>query len=148
MPWLTDWYEWILAGHIVSVIAWMAGMFYLPRLFVYHAGVDSGSDQSETFKTMEGRLLRAIINPSMVLAWSFGILMVFTPGIVDWGMGWPWVKAGLVIGMTMLHGFLVRWCRHFANDGNQHTARFYRWINEAPTVMVMVVVVMVVVKPF
>lgn len=148
MVWLADWYEWILGGHIVSVIAWMAGMFYLPRLFVYHASAETGSDQSETFKIMERRLLRAIINPAMVLAWGFGILLVLTPGIVDWGLGWPWIKAALVIGMSTLHGFLARWRRYFANDRNRHSARFYRWVNEAPTVMVIAIVILVVVKPF
>ena len=148
MAWLGDWYEWILAVHVISVIAWMAGMLYLPRLFVYHVGTEVGSSQSETFKIMERRLLRAIINPAMILAWVFGILLVLTPGVVDWGQGWPWVKGAMVIAMSGLHGFLARWRRHFAQDRNQHTARFFRVMNEVPTGLMIVIVIMVVVKPF
>ncbi|MBT4710652.1 MAG: protoporphyrinogen oxidase HemJ [Alphaproteobacteria bacterium] len=148
MAWLSDWYLWILSGHIISIIAWMAGMFYLPRLFVYHADTEVGSDKSETFKIMERRLLRAIINPAMTLAWIFGILLVLTPGIVDWAMGWPWVKAALVLAMSGLHGLLSRWRRHFASDRNIHSARFYRLMNEVPTVMMIGIVIMVVTKPF
>ena len=148
MAWLSDWYPWILSGHIISIIAWMAGMFYLPRLFAYHAEAEVGSDKSETFKIMERRLLRAIINPAMIAAWIFGLLLVLTPGIVDWAMGWPWVKAAMVLAMSGLHGFLSRWRRHFASDRNIHTARFYKLINEVPTVMMIVIVVMVVAKPF
>ena len=147
MEWLSDHRSWILAGHIISVIAWMAGMFYLPRLFAYHADAEVGSPQSETFKVMERRLLRAIINPAMVSAWSFGILLILI-GSVDWDQGWPWIKAALVIAMSGLHGFLARWRRYFANDRNLHTARFYRIMNEVPTGLMIGIVVMVVVKPF
>ena len=148
MAWLSDWYLWILSGHIISIIAWMAGMFYLPRLFAYHAEAEVGSDQSETFKIMERRLLRAIINPAMGAAWIFGILLVLTPGVVDWTMGWPWVKATMVLALSGLHGLLSRWRRHFAGDRNVHTAQFYKRINEVPTVMMVVIVIMVVTKPF
>jgi len=148
MAWLSDWYPWILSGHIISIIAWMAGMFYMPRLFAYHAEAEVGSDKSETFKIMERRLLRAIINPAMIAAWIFGILLVLTPGIVDWAMGWPWVKATIVLAMSGLHGLLSRWRRQFASDRNIHTTRFYKLINEVPTVMMIVIVIMVVAKPF
>jgi len=148
MVWLSDWYPWILSGHIISIIAWMAGMFYMPRLFAYHAEAEVGSDKSETFKIMERRLLRAIINPAMIAAWIFGILLVLTPGIVDWAMGWPWVKATIVLAMSGLHGLLSRWRRQFASERNTHTTRFYKLINEVPTVMMIVIVIMVVAKPF
>jgi putative membrane protein len=148
MAWLSDWYPWILSGHIISIIAWMAGMFYMPRLFAYHAEAEVGSDKSETFKIMERRLLRAIINPAMIAAWIFGILLVLTPGIVDWAMGWPWVKATIVLAMSGLHGLLSRWRRQFASERNTHTTRFYKLINEVPTVMMIVIVIMVVAKPF
>jgi len=148
MAWLSDWYPWILSGHIISIIAWMAGMFYMPRLFAYHAEAEVGSDKSETFKIMERRLLQAIINPAMIAAWIFGILLALTPGIVDWAMGWPWVKATIVLAMSGLHGLLSRWRRQFASDRNIHTTRFYKLINEVPTVMMIVIVIMVVAKPF
>jgi putative membrane protein len=148
MAWLSDWYPWILSGHIISIIAWMAGMFYMPRLFAYHAEAEVGSDKSETFKIMERRLLWAIINPAMIAAWICGILLVLTPGIVDWAMGWPWVKATIVLAMSGLHGLLSRWRRQFASDRNIHTTRFYKLINEVPTVMMIVIVIMVVAKPF
>ena len=148
MAWLSDWYPWILSGHIISIIAWMAGVFYMPRLFAYHAEAEVGSDKSETFKLMERRLLRAIINPAMIAAWIFGILLVLTPGIVDWAMGWPWVKATIVLAMSGLHGLLSRWRRQFASERNTHTTRFYKLINEVPTVMMIVIVIMVVAKPF
>jgi putative membrane protein len=137
-----------LSGHIISIIAWMAGMFYMPRLFAYHAEAEVGSDKSETFKIMERRLLRAIINPAMIAAWIFGILLVLTPGIVDWAMGWPWVKATIVLAMSGLHGLLSRWRWQFASERNIHTTRFYKLINEVPTVMMIVIVIMVVAKPF
>ena len=148
MAWLSDWYPWILSGHIISIIAWMAGVFYMPRLFAYHAEAEVGSDKSETFNLMERRLLRAIINPAMIAAWIFGILLVLTPGIVDWAMGWPWVKATIVLAMSGLHGLLSRWRRQFASERNTHTTRFYKLINEVPTVMMIVIVIMVVAKPF
>ncbi len=145
---LAEWYSWIKALHIISVIAWMAGMLYLPRLFVYHADAEVGSVQSETFKVMERRLLRAIINPAMMAAFLFGGLLILTPGVIDWSEGWPWIKAVAVIAMTGVHGYLSRWRRFFANDDNRHSARFYRAINEIPTVLLIVIVILVVVKPF
>lgn len=139
--------EWVKALHVISVIAWMAGMLYLPRLFVYHADAQKGSIQSETFKIMERRLLRGIINPAMVATWVFGLWMVFA-GFVDWSSIWPWVKAAMVILLSGFHGFLSRWRRDFAEDRNVRPAKFYRAINEIPTVIMIVIVIMVIVKPF
>lgn len=139
--------EWVKALHVISVIAWMAGLFYLPRLFVYHVGTEPGSIQSETFKIMERRLLRGIINPAMVLTWLFGLWMVFA-GVVDWSSGWPYVKAVAVIALSGFHGLLSRWRREFAEDRNTRPARFYRIINEVPTVLMVVIVLAVVAKPF
>jgi len=145
---LAEWYLWIKALHVISVIAWMAGMLYLPRLFVYHADCEPGTPQSETFKVMERRLLRAIINPAMIAAFVFGTLLLFTPGVIDWSDGWIWVKLAAVVTLSGMHGFLSRWRRAFAEDRNPHSARFYRFMNEAPTVLMIVVVVMVIVRPF
>jgi putative membrane protein len=148
MTLLSEWRAWLTALHVIAVIAWMAGMFYLPRLFVYHADTAVGSAQSETFKGMERRLLRAIINPAMIATWTFGLLLVFTPGVVDWSKGWPWVKAAAVIAMSALHGNLSRWRKDFEADRNTRPAKFYRTVNEIPTVLVVVIVIMVIVKPF
>ena len=139
--------EWVKALHVISVIAWMAGMLYLPRLFVYHAEAQPGSIQSETFKIMERRLLRGIINPAMGATWVFGLWLVFA-GYVDWSQGWPWIKAAMVLGLAGFHGYLSRWRREFAEDRNLRPARFYRAINEIPTVMMIVIVVMVIARPF
>jgi len=147
--WLLDWYPWIKSLHIISVIAWMAGMLYLPRLFVYHAETTPGSEQSETFKVMERRLLRAIINPAMIASFVFGIALLATPGIADWEGGWLWVKlAAVVLGLGGVHGLLSRCRRAFAEDRNVHSVRFYRIINEVPTVLMVVIVIMVIVRPF
>ena len=141
MTWLVDAYLWIKALHIISVIAWMAGMLYLPRLYVYHCDAESGSVQSETFKVMEWRLLRGIINPAMFAAFLFGILLIVTPGVVDWSDTWPWLKTALVVAMAAIHGFFARWRRHFADDANRHSR------NEVPTVLLIAIVIVVVVKP-
>ncbi len=148
MEFLSDAYPWIRALHIISVIAWMAGMLYLPRLFVYHAACAPGSEQSETFKVMERKLLRGIINPSMILALIFGLLLAGTPGIVDFGQGWFWVKVVALAGMFGMHGLLSRWRRYFARDDNRHSQRFYRMVNEIPAVFMVIIVIMAVVKPF
>ena len=145
---LSEWYDWIKALHIISVIAWMAGMLYLPRLYVYHADVEPGSAQSETFKVMERRLLRGIINPAMVAAVVFGVLLALTPGIVDLGTGWVWVKAAALTVMFSFHGNLSRWRRDFEKDANRHSRRFYKRVNEVPTVLMVIIVIMIVVKPF
>lgn len=142
-------YDWTRALHIISVITWMAGMFYLPRLFVYHADkAPVGSEMSETFKIMEKKLLKLIINPSMIATWLFGLCLVFTPGVIDWSSVWPWVKAVMVILMSGFHGWLSARRRDFENDQNTKSGRAYRLANEIPTVLMLIIVFMVVVKPF
>ena len=146
---LAEFYPWIKAFHIISVIAWMAGMLYLPRLFVYHCDAEPGSVQSETFKVMERRLLKAIINPSMIVAWVLGLTLAFTPGIVDWSSdGWMHVKLVLVLAMSAVHGSLAKHVKLFAADKNEKSAKFFRILNEVPTVILICVVILVVVKPF
>ena len=141
------WYDWIKAAHVISVIAWMAGMMYLPRLFVYHADAPVGSDKSETFKLMERRLYRGIITPAMVATWVFGLAMVFH-GLIDWSSIWPWVKAASVIALSGIHGFYGRLLKDFAADQNKRPQKFFRMINEVPFVLAIVIVIMVIVKPF
>ena len=145
---LSNVYEWTIALHIISVIAWMAGMLYLPRLYAYHAAAEPGSDQSETFKAMERRLLRGIINPAMISAVIFGVLLALTPGIVDFGTGWVWAKVAALVIMFSIHVYLSRCRRDFENDANRHSVRFYKIVNEVPAVLMVVIVIMVVVKPF
>jgi len=131
------------------VIAWMAGMLYLPRLFVYHCDAGPGTPASEMLKVMERRLLKAIINPAMAASFLFGGLLLATPGLVDWSAGWIWLKLALVVfGMGGLHGAFARWQKDFAADRNRRPARFYRFANEAPTLILIVVVILVIVKPF
>ena len=137
---------WVKALHIISVIAWMAGMFYLPRLFVYHAEAARGSEASETFKVMERRLLKAIVNPSMILVFLTGFTLVYLTG--DWRDGWWQAKFILVVGLAGLHGYFARCVRSFAEDRNERPARFYRFLNEAPTILMIFIVVLAVVKPF
>ena len=139
-------YEWIKALHIIAVIAWMAGMLYLPRLMVYHCAAEVGSVQSETFKVMERRLLKAIINPAMIVTWLAGLWLVYEGGW--YRAGWFHAKFALVLAMSAMHGFLVRWVRDFAEDRNARPARFYRIANEVPTVLMIGIVILVVVKPF
>ena len=137
---------WVKALHIVAVIAWMAGMLYLPRLFVYHADAPKGSTLSETFKVMERRLLKAIINPSMILVFVTGIALAFLTGY--WQAPWLQAKFVLVLGLGGLHGYLARCVRAFAVDANARSAGFYRVLNEVPTVLMVLIVVFAVVKPF
>jgi putative membrane protein len=139
-------YDWLKALHVISVIAWMAGMLYLPRLFVYHADAKPGSELSETFKVMERRLLRAIIDPAMSAAWIFGLWMAWLGDL--WGEPWFQAKLALVIAMSTMHGFLSRWRRHFAADANRRSARFYRPQNEVPTLLMIGIVILVIVRPF
>ena len=145
---LSEFHLWIKSLHVISVIAWMAGMFYLPRLYVYHVAAQPGSVQSETFKIMERRLIRAIINPAMAAAWLFGILLLMTPGLIDWSAGWIYVKLAAVLAMSGFHGALSRWRRAFEEDRNRYSAKFYRMVNEIPTVLMIVIVIMVIVRPF
>lgn len=145
---MADYYLWFKALHVISVIAWMAGMLYLPRLYVYHADAVAGSELSETLKVMERRLLRAIINPAMIASFVFGGLMLATPGFIDWSEGWVWAKLALVVAMTVVHGGLSRWRKDFEADRNVRPAKFYRVMNEVPTLILIVVVILVVVKPF
>ena len=137
---------WVKAVHVLAIIAWMAGMLYLPRLFVYHADAPKGSDTSETFKVMERRLLKGIVNPSMILVFLTGFTLVYLTG--DWRDGWWQAKFILVLGLAGLHGYFSRCVRTFAEDGNKRPARFYRALNEAPTVLMIGIVVLAVVKPF
>ena len=132
--------------HVIAVIAWMAGMLYLPRLFVYHADAPKGSDVSETFKVMERRLLKAIVNPSMILVFLTGFTLVYLTE--DWRDGWWQAKFILVLGLAGLHGYFARCVRTFAEDANERPARFYRILNEAPTILMILIVVLAVVKPF
>jgi len=142
-------YPWTKALHVISVIAWMAGLFYLPRLFVYHVeAVEAGSGTDDLFQTMERRLLRAIMNPAMVATWVFGLSLVFTPGIVDWGSVWPWTKAAGVLSLTWFHHWLG-WRRNdFIAGKNTRTGRQYRLMNELPTLAMVVIVISVIVRPF
>jgi putative membrane protein len=137
---------WVKALHIISVIAWMAGMLYLPRLFVYHAEAPTGSEPAETFKVMERRLLKGIVNPAMILVFLTGFTLVYLTG--DWRDGWWQAKFVLVLGLAGLHGFFGRCVRGFAEDHNERSARFYRILNEAPTILMILIVVLAVVKPF
>jgi protoporphyrinogen IX oxidase len=139
--------EWIKALHVISVIAWMAGMLYLPRLFVYHSVTATGTEQSETFKVMERRLYRGIITPAMIATWVFGLWMV-SLGVVDWSQGWPWVKAVAVIAMSGIHGMLGSYLRAFKEDRNTKPQRFFRIINEVPTVLMIIIVIAVIARPF
>jgi protoporphyrinogen IX oxidase len=139
-------YEWIKALHVIAVISWMAGMLYLPRLFVYHCEAEIGSRQSETFKVMERRLLKAIINPAMMVTWLAGLYLAWSG---HWYVfGWFHGKFLLVLILSGVHGFFSRCVKDFAADRNMRSQRFYRIINEVPTVLMVAIVILVVVKPF
>jgi putative membrane protein len=139
-------YLWFKAVHVMAIIAWMAGMLYLPRLFVYHCGAEAGSRQSETFKVMERRLLRGIVNPAMVASWALGLWLIYDGGWIS--AHWLQVKLALVTALSAFHGMLARWTADFAADRNRHSERFYRAVNEVPAVLMIVIVIMVVIKPF
>ena len=143
---MTDIYLWIKALHIIALIAWMAGMLYLPRLFVYHSVAPAGSPQSETFKVMEWRLLKLIINPAMAATWVFGLLLVWRGGFH--GAGWMQAKFALVLALSAVHGFFSRWVKDFAADRNTRSQKFYRIANEIPTILMILIVILVVLKPF
>jgi protoporphyrinogen IX oxidase len=139
-------YEWLKAFHVIAIIAWMAGMLYLPRLFVYHCAAEPGSEQSETFKVMERRLLKAIVNPAMIASWGLGLWLAWTG---SWyASHWLQAKVVLALALSALHGFFVRWVRDFAADQSRHSQKFYRIINEVPTILMIGIVVLAVVKPF
>ena len=139
-------YEWLKAFHIIAVIAWMAGMFYLPRLFVYHVAADVGSIQSETFKVMERRLLRFIINPAMIVAWVLGLWMVWEAGL--YRAHWFEAKFVLALAMSGVHGVLVRHVKDFAADRNRKSQKYFRTLNQIPTVLLIGIVLLAVLKPF
>lgn len=140
-------YPWVKSFHIMAVIAWMAGLFYLPRLFVYHAEqVGQNGDTHALFQTMEMKLLRVIMNPAMIATWILGVCLVVTPGIVDWASVWPWLKLSGVVGMTVFHMWLAKRRRIFASGENNLTGRQYRMMNEVPTILMVLIVMSVVVK--
>lgn len=142
-----DYYYWLLSFHIISVISWMAGMFYLPRLFVYHTRLEAGTDASEMFKEMERKLLRLIINPAMIAAWVFGLALSF--GQDSWNAGgWFYMKFAAVIILSGFHGYLSKWRKAFERDENRHSEKYFRMMNEVPTILMIVVVFMVFLKPF
>ena len=130
------------------MVAWMAGLLYLPRLYVYHSMAPVESDLSETFKVMERRLLRGIMTPAMLATWGFGLFLAGIPGVVDWRMGWIWAKVALVGALTLFHFALARWRDKFSTDQNCHSTRFFRLVNELPTLALIAIVILVVVKPF
>jgi putative membrane protein len=144
---LADWYLVTKSLHVISVISWMAGMFYLPRLFVYHVEqVEPGSKTDLMFQTMERRLLRAIMNPAMIATWVFGLALVFTPGVVDWSSAWSWVKAASVLALTWFHHWLARRRKEFAAGTNTRSGRAYRLMNEVPTVLMIAIVFAVITR--
>lgn len=144
---LSDLYPWTKSLHIMSVMAWMAGLFYLPRLFVHHTEQSTAGDEKDTLlQMMELKLFKLIMNPSMISTWIFGLCLVFTPGIVDWSSVWPWTKAISVLAMTWFHHWLGSRRKDFVSGSNTRTGRTYRIMNELPTVLMIVIVLSVVVK--
>jgi putative membrane protein len=144
---LSDLYPWTKSLHIMSVMAWMAGLFYLPRLFVHHTEQSTAGDEKDAlFQMMELKLFKLIMNPSMISTWVFGLCLVFTPGIVDWSSVWPWTKAISVLAMTWFHHWLCSRRKDFVSGSNTRTGRTYRMMNELPTVLMIVIVLSVVVK--
>ncbi len=149
IPWLATVYPYTKSFHVIAVIAWMAGIFYLPRLYVYHVTLVRGSQESERFKVMERRLLKQIMLPAMIATWTFGALLVLTPGIVDWAhFNWWHIKLLMVILMTGFQGAAGKWRKLFLEDRNTKSERFYRLANEVPTILMVIIVIMVVAKPF
>lgn len=144
---MSEIYLWVKAFHIMAVMSWMAGLFYLPRLFVYHVEqVETGSPTDKMFQTMEYRLLKAIMNPAMIITWILGLILVVTPGLVDWSDTWPWVKGFCVIAMTIFHIWLGKKRKHFVAGVNVLTGRQYRVMNEAPTLLMIAIVLSVILK--
>jgi protoporphyrinogen IX oxidase len=147
LDWLSGFYVWSKSLHVIAVITWMAGLFYLPRLFVYHVEqVEPGSATDVMFRTMERRLLKAIMNPSMIAAWLFGLMLVFTPGIVDWTAVWPYAKGASVVLMTWFHMWLAARRKEFVAGTNALPGKRYRMMNEFPTILMLVIVFAVIVK--
>lgn len=146
---LDSWYLWIKAFHLIFVITWMAGLFYLPRLFVYHTRVKAGSDQDKMFQVMEAKLLRIIMNPSMILVWILGAALLFTPVAgISLESGWILVKLAAVVGLTVFHHLLALWRKDFAAGTNKRAEKFYRRVNEVPSLLLVVIIIMVIVRPF
>jgi putative membrane protein len=141
-------YPWTKAIHILAVISWMVGLLYLPRLFVYHCEAAPGTEASERFKIMEARLYRQIMLPAMITTFLLGIILLLTPGVVDWHQGWMHVKLLAVLGLAGFHGAMGKWRRDFLHDRNTKKQRYFRIANEVPTVLMIVAVIMVVVQPF
>lgn len=141
-------YPWIKSFHVISMVAWMAGLFYLPRLYVYHCDTNPGSTDSERFKVMERRLMKQITNPAMIATFMFGIILVMTPGVIDWSAGWWHVKLLCLFLLMGFHGAMSKWRREFMEDRNAKSQKFYRIANEVPTVLLVVIVIMVIVRPF
>ncbi len=141
-------YLWIKAFHIISVISWMAAMLYLPRLYVYHCEASVGSEFSEKLKIMEYRLLKYIMTPAMIATYLSGIGLIFTPGLVIWSEGWVHAKFFLVLLLTATHGLLAAYRKDFQYDQNKHTQKFYRVLNEVPTILMIGIVILVITKPF
>ena len=147
LPFLAPYLLYTKSFHVMAVIAWMAGLFYLPRLYVYHCEVERGSASSERFKVMERRLLKQITTPAMIATWTLGILLVLTPGAVDWGATWWYVKLTGVVLMSGFHGAMSKWRRDFLEDRNVRPQRFYRIANEVPTVLMAIIVIMAIAQP-
>lgn len=141
-----DGFLWVKALHVIAVIAWMAGLLYLPRLFVYHCQAQAGSNTSETFKVMERRLLRAIMNPAMIASWVFGLWLYVS--MEAWTDGWAHAKMTFVVLLTVVHMFMAKWRRDFEHDRNERPETFFRIANEVPTVLMIAIVIFVIVKPF
>ena len=149
MDYLIAMYPWLKAGHIISVISWMAGIFYLPRLFVHHSEkVEVPSQTDRLFSMMESKLLKVIMTPAMLATWGFGLSLAVIPGVLDWSDIWPWVKLMSIIAMTWFHFWLAKRQRDFELGDNQLVGKTYRIMNEVPTVLLLVIVIMVVVRPF
>ena len=144
---MADYFMWYKAIHVISVISWMAAMFYMPRLFVYHTRAEIGSEMDKTFQLMEHKLLKIIMTPSMILTYIFGILIAYIYGFVALG-AWFHIKMTAVIGLTIFHGLLAKWRKDFINGNNNHSEKFYRLMNEIPPILMIVAVIMVIVKPF
>ncbi len=152
---MSDWseslaaaYPWLKALHIISVISWMAGLLYLPRLFVYHCRAEPGSQMSETFKVMEAKLSQLIMRPAMIASWIFGLTLIGVPGVAAGSGAWLGPKLLLVVALTGAHGLMLRWRNDFAADRNQRPERFFRIANEVPTLLMIGIVILVVVRPF